>query len=134
METARGYIFSDHKAPMLSSHNLTCGNDLKRVAFCTIDLPQFGANFWRYGQGQWKEFNWLGRNLRIGNVTLHITERIDRCGADTMIPDVVACDLNIAKFLQKSFNHTTNMDAFYLFAIGGSIHQGKADLRGARVT
>ena len=41
----------------------------------------------RRAASDWEEFDWLGRDIRIGEAVLRVRERITRCLATTVNPD-----------------------------------------------
>lgn len=100
-----GTVYSDHKVPVVSIHNLNSLKDLERVAGATIDPLRFRANVWIDGVDAWDEFNWVGREVTLGPLRLRIKERIDRCAATNVDPATGARDMNIPRTLQHGFGH-----------------------------
>ncbi len=44
------------------------------------------CNLWFDGLGPWVEFEWIGKNILIGDITFEVTERVERCLATTANP------------------------------------------------
>jgi len=53
----------------------------------------------------WAEFDWLGREIVVGETRLVVQERIDRCGATTVNPDTAERDANPVLELKRHFGH-----------------------------
>ncbi len=123
VEAAGGHVLSDHASPVLSLLNLASVNDLERVTKKPVDPLRFRANVWIDGLEPWEEFKWLGREISIGDATLAVTERIDRCAATNVNPETAERDLNIPKALQMGFGHV-DMGVFAKVMVGGTINAG----------
>jgi uncharacterized protein YcbX len=52
-----------------------------------LSIHRWRGNIWLDGLGPWQEFEWLGRDIRIGSALLRVRERTDRCPATTANPD-----------------------------------------------
>jgi hypothetical protein len=99
--------------------------DLERVAGTRIDPLRFRANVWIDGVDAWEEFNWLGKEIRLGPVRLRVKERIDRCAATNVDPATGARDMNIPKLLQHGFGHI-DFGVFAEVMEGGTFRVGDA--------
>jgi uncharacterized protein YcbX len=98
-------MFSDTAAKVVSIIGLDSVRDLERVVRAPVDPRRFRANFYVEGGRAWQEFEWVGREIRIGPVRLRVTKRIDRCAATNVDPDSGQRDLNIPLALQRGFQH-----------------------------
>ncbi len=105
VEAAAGHTMSDHANPVLSIINRESVADMARVVGKPVDPRRFRGNLLISGGRPWREFEWLGKTLRIGTATFVVTERIDRCGATNVNPDTAERDLNIPKSLQMGYGH-----------------------------
>jgi len=105
VEAAGGHVLSDHNAPVISIINLASVKDVERVTQRPVDPLRFRANIWLEGTAPWHEFEWLGKEITIGDVTLSVTQRIDRCAAINVNPATAERDQNIVKALQMGFRH-----------------------------
>lgn len=118
-----GAMYSDHKVPVVSVHNMASLRDLERVTGAPIDPRRFRANVWIDGAGPWDEFSWIGKEIALGPVRLRIKERIDRCAATTVNPDTGARDMNIPRALSQGFGHV-DFGVFADVVAGGTVTVG----------
>lgn len=102
---APGHMFSDTAAKVASIIGLESIRDLGRVVRAPVDPRRFRANFYVEGGRPWEEFEWVGREIRIGAARLKVTKKIDRCAATNVDPDSGQRDLNIPLSLQRGFQH-----------------------------
>jgi len=102
---APGHMFSDSRRKSVSIIGLATLTDIERVAHRTVDPLRFRANLYLSGTRPWEEFYWLDREIRIGEVRLRVTKRIDRCPATEVDPRTGARDLPVPKLLLANFGH-----------------------------
>jgi uncharacterized protein YcbX len=100
-----GHMFSDHRNKVLSIINLATVRDLERVVGQPVDPRRFRANLYLEGADPWAEFDWVDRDVDVGEARLRVTARIDRCAATTVRPGVGTRDINVPKALQRGFGH-----------------------------
>jgi uncharacterized protein YcbX len=96
---------SDHSNAVISIINLASMRDLERVTGVEINPIRFRANVFIDGSKPWAEFDWVGKNAKLGSATLKITERISRCPAINVEPNTGDRDLNLLKDLKRGFKH-----------------------------
>lgn len=106
IEAAGDHVLSDHNAPVISILNMASIKDLERVTQKPVDPIRFRANLWFEGTAPWHEFEWIGKKIAVGDVTLAVTDRITRCAATHVNPATAERDMNIVKTLQMGFRHT----------------------------
>jgi len=70
-----------------------------------LDVRRFRLNFWVEGLAPWKEFDWVGRDIQIGEVMFRVEERIERCLATTANPDTGERDADILGALSSGWGH-----------------------------
>ena len=75
------HSFCDHKTQVVSLIGLGSLRALESAAGAPRDKRRFRANIYIENIEPWAEFDWLGKTLAIGDVTMLVEERIDRCGA-----------------------------------------------------
>jgi len=102
---APGHMFSDVARKVVSIIGLASLRDLERVVRHAVDPRRFRANFYFDGGRPWEEFDWVGREFRIGAVRLRGVKPISRCAATNVDPDTAERDLNIPLSLQQGFQH-----------------------------
>jgi uncharacterized protein YcbX len=117
------HSFCDHKTQVISLIGLGSLGALETAAGAPRDKRRFRANIYIANIEPWAEFNWLGKTLAIGQTTMIVQERIDRCGATTVNPDTAIRDANPVKELQKNFGHI-DLGIFAEVLTGGEIKPG----------
>jgi uncharacterized protein YcbX len=103
--TAGETSFTDVPQNCLSLLNLESVRDLGRRMGRNIDPLRFRANLYIDGLPPWREFDWVGQEIRIGEATLRIPSRIPRCAATSVNPATGERDMNIVKGLRAAFGH-----------------------------
>ncbi|MBT3238488.1 MAG: MOSC domain-containing protein [Rhodospirillaceae bacterium] len=116
-------VFSDQKTKVISLINLASVRDFERVVSMPLDPIRFRGNIYIDGLDPWKEFEWCGKDIQVGSVTLSVTEHIDRCAAINVDPSTGERDRNLVKELQRGFGHV-NMGVFATVKTGGSFAVG----------
>ncbi|MBI1243645.1 MAG: MOSC domain-containing protein [Alphaproteobacteria bacterium] len=102
---APGHMFSDTARKVVSIIGLSSIADIERVARASVDPVRFRANIYFSGGRPWEEFEWVDREIAIGNVRLKVIKRIDRCAATTVNPETATRDMNVPRLLQEGFRH-----------------------------
>jgi len=120
---APAHSFCDHKTQVISLIGLGSLGALEAAVAAPRDKRRFRANIYIAGIAPWEEFNWLNREITIGEVRLAVEERIDRCGATTVNPDTAIRDANPVKELQQNFGHI-DLGIFARVLTPGTIHPG----------
>jgi uncharacterized protein len=101
----RGQPFSDTKQPFVSIINAASAMDLGRVVGKTVDPMRFRGNLLVENIPAWRELEWVGQTLRIGDVLLKVEERTGRCAATNVDPRTGARDLTLPRSMQHAFGH-----------------------------
>jgi uncharacterized protein len=81
------------------------------------------GNLWLDGAAPFAEFDWIGRDLRIGDAVLHIKERITRCKATTVDPDTGISDADTLGALEAAYGHQ-DFGVYATVTTGGTIALG----------
>jgi uncharacterized protein len=105
--------------------NLASVRDFERVARQPVDPRRFRANILFDGLPAWAEFAWPGQTLRIGEATLRVIGRTQRCAATNVNPDTAERDMNIPLTLRKGFGHL-DMGVYAEVVGGGEVKPGDA--------
>jgi GntR family transcriptional regulator / MocR family aminotransferase len=66
---------------------------------------RFRANLYIDGAGPWEEFDWVGSDIRIGDVLFHVDRRNGGCGATNVDPETGRRDLDMPGSLRAAFGH-----------------------------
>ena len=120
---AREQPYTDSDQPFISIIALESIADLERVIRETVDRRRFRANLYVSGVPAWSEFEWVGKDIELGETRLRIEGRIERCAATNVNPDSAARDLNIPLTLQRGFGHA-DMGVYARVIDGGTITVG----------
>lgn len=94
-----GRGFTDTPFASLSLCNIASQTDLEKVTNGPLQSERWRGNIWFEGAAPWEEFNWIGRELRLGTVRLRVKERIKRCMATTANPMTGQRDVDTLKAL-----------------------------------
>lgn len=70
-----------------------------------LELERWRANIFLDGAAAWAEHDWLGRNIRIGDATLQVRERIRRCTVTNTNPHTGVRDTDTLDVLNTHFGH-----------------------------
>ena len=103
VSAARGMTDSDFPSvSILSTSSLA---DLSACMGTDLSPHRFRGNLWLEGAAPWAEFDWIGREIRIGGATLRIDERITRCNSTKVNPATGAPDAETLSALDAAFGH-----------------------------
>ncbi|KLN59475.1 hypothetical protein WH96_17650 [Kiloniella spongiae] len=114
--------FTDIPDLQISLINIESVKDLERVVRNSVDPMRFRGNLYIQGLKAWEENNWIGKEIRVGDITLAIKSHIGRCSATNVNLDTADVDLNIPKSLQAGFGHR-NMGIYASVKTGGLIQK-----------
>ena len=99
-----GHVFGDQREPVLSLFNLGSLVAYEAAAGVRRDKRRFRANVYFSGP-EWCEFDWVGREVRIGSATLRVTKRTVRCAATEVNPDTAERDARPIAELRSAYGH-----------------------------
>lgn len=120
VETATGDSFTDNPENHVSIINLASVKDLERIVRAPVDPIRFRGNLYIEGAEPWQEFDWVGKEIRIGAVRGLITERIDRCRATCVNPETGEVDINVPLALRQGFGHI-DCGVYFRILEGGAV-------------
>ena len=103
VSAGRGVADSDF--PSVSLLSETSLKALSQSMGAALSPDRFRGNLWIDGAAPFTEFGWIGREVRIGEAVLRIEERITRCLATTVNPELGRRDADTLKGLEASFGH-----------------------------
>lgn len=115
--------FTDVPQNCLSLVNLESVRELEGRMGCAIDPLRFRANLYATGAAPWQDFDWVGQEIRIGDVTLRIPARIPRCAATSVNPDSGERDVNVVRGLRAAYGHY-DMGVYAEIVRGGRVARG----------
>jgi len=102
---ANGGHFMDKPDNVLSLINLATVRSLEEQWGFEIDPLRFRANFYIDGGEPWEEFEWIGRDIVLGDALFKVDRRNGRCGATNVNPASGRRDLDIPGSLRAAFGH-----------------------------
>ena len=70
-----------------------------------IEFQRFRGNFYINGIEDWEERNWVGKNIKINNVSFKVEKNIPRCVAINLKPKTDDNTLNLLQSLKENYNH-----------------------------
>ena len=88
---------ADNAAAQVSVINLASLRALSQRLGQTLEVARFRGNLILDGLAPWEEFDWIGRTIEIGAVTLDVTDRIARCRATEASPRTGRRDVSHAR-------------------------------------
>lgn len=101
-----GFRFMDSRNGFLSIIDLASVAAIaEAVGRKAIDPLRFRANVHVEGLGPWGEFALVGKRLKLGEATVEVIKRIDRCAATDVDPSAGIRDLRIVETMERRFGH-----------------------------
>ncbi|HRJ68957.1 MAG TPA: MOSC domain-containing protein [Beijerinckiaceae bacterium] len=121
-----GHRFMDSRSGFVSLLNrATLSAIAAKAGRRGLDPMRFRANIGIDGLPPWGEFDLVGKEVRIGEATLHITKRIDRCAATHVDPATAVRDIDMVGLLEREFGHH-DCGVYAEVVTGGTIRLGNA--------
>ena len=121
---ADNHSFCDVDDRVLSLINLASVQALgQAIGAPDLNPLRFRANLYFKSDKPWGEFEWVGKKLKIGETTLEVTKRIQRCAATGVNLKTAQRDHNVPKALTEHFGHA-DMGVYARVTEGGFITPG----------
>lgn len=102
---AHGHMFTDKAAKYVSLINLASLRELEHRWNESLDPLRFRANVYIDGAEPFSELDWVGRQIKLGDVTMEVMKRNGRCAATNVNPETGVRDRNIPGKLRSTFGH-----------------------------
>ena len=103
--------------------NIQSINDFQSKIDKKIETSVFRGNICIDGIEPWKEREWIGKIIKINNVSFKVEKNIPRCVAINLKPQSDDNSFNLLQLLKKTYNHFEM--GIYLTALGnGEINIG----------
>ena len=99
------HSFSDLPEKAISIINLNTIVDFEKKIGKKIAVSRFRANLLIDDIDPWKEFDWVGKKIKIGESVLEVFKRTQRCGATNVNPENAIRDINIPNEINSYFGH-----------------------------
>ena len=85
--------------------NIQSINDFQDKIDKNIETSRFRGNIYVDGIKAWEERNWIGKIIKINNVSFKVEKNIPRCVAINLKPKTDDNSLNLLQSLKKTYNH-----------------------------
>ena len=89
----------------MSLINLNSIKDFEKKINEKIQIQRFRANFYVDGIEAWEERNWVGKIIKINNISFKVEKNIPRCVAINLKPKTDDNSVNLLQSLKKTYNH-----------------------------
>lgn len=117
------HSFSDIAKKVVSFINLASVAELETALGTPVDPVRFRGNVYVRGWPAWREFELMGKEIRIGSARLKVVKRIVRCAATEVDPSTGLRDLAVPRGLLDNFGHT-DCGVYAEVIAGGDIGRG----------
>jgi uncharacterized protein len=85
--------------------NIQSINDFEKKVNKKIETSIFRGNICIDGIEPWKEREWIGKTIKINNVSFKVEKNIPRCVAINLKPQSDNNPFNLLQLLKKNYNH-----------------------------
>ena len=85
--------------------NVQSINDFQQKIDKKIEISRFRGNICVDGIKPWEERGWIGKIIKINNVSFKVKKNIPRCVAINLKPATDDNSLNLLQSLKKTYNH-----------------------------
>ena len=85
--------------------NIQSINDFEKKVNKKIETSIFRGNICVDGMDPWKEREWVGKIIKINNVSFKVEKNIPRCVAINLKPQSDDNSFNLLQLLKKTYNH-----------------------------
>jgi uncharacterized protein YcbX len=99
------HTFSDTALGYLSLINRASVTAVEDLVGKPVDPLRFRGNLEVEGFAPWEEFEWVGREITVGDVRMKIVLRTVRCAATNVDPLTAERDMKIPASLMKTLGH-----------------------------
>ena len=89
----------------ISFINLNSIKDFEKKINQKIEFQRFRGNFYIEGFEAWEERKWIGKIIKINNISFKVEKNIPRCTAINLKPETDISDMNLLKALKKNYDH-----------------------------
>lgn len=118
--------FTDSDFPSITLCNMSSHRAVEQRVGRPLSIHRWRGNIWFDGAAPWEEFDWIDREVRIGEAILVPRERTDRCLATRNNPDTGQRDTDILSAL-GSWGHQD-------FSVRAEVVRGGTVRTGDRMT
>lgn len=102
---APGRGMTDSNFPSVTICNLSSHRAVEQKLGRDLSIHRWRGNIWIEGLGPWEEFEWLDREVQVGEAVFRVRERTDRCAATMSNPKTGRRDAETLKALEDGWGH-----------------------------
>ena len=111
----------NHSISLINNKSI---EDFKNKINQEIEIQRFRGNIYINGIDAWEEQNWIGKIIKINDISFKVEKKIPRCVAINLKPNSDDKSLNLLQSLKKNYNHIDM--GIYLTALNdGQINTGE---------
>ncbi len=85
--------------------NIKSIEDFRNKTNQEIETQRFRGNIYFDGIEAWEERNWIGKIIKINDISFKVEKNIPRCVAINLKPNTADDSLNLLQSLKKNYNH-----------------------------
>ena len=85
--------------------NIQSVSDFQKKTNEKVEISRFRGNICIDGIKPWKEREWIGKTIKINNISFKVEKNIPRCVAINLKPTTDDNSLNLLQSLKKNYNH-----------------------------
>ena len=89
----------------ISLININSISDFEKKINEKVEFQRFRGNFYMDGIEPWEERKWIGKTIKINNVSFKVENNIPRCVAINLKPKSDDNSLNLLQSLKKTYNY-----------------------------
>ncbi len=108
----------------ISLINLKSIKDFENKISNKIEFQRFRGNIYIDGVNAWEEQNWVGKIIKINDISFKVEKNIPRCVAINLKPNSEDNSLNLLQSLKKNYNHF-NMGIYLTALNDGKVNTGE---------
>ena len=91
-----------HSISLINNQSI---EDFKNKTNQEIETQRFRGNIFIEGIEAWEERSWIGKIIKINNISFKVEKNIPRCVAINLKPNTDDNSLNLLQSLKKTYNH-----------------------------
>lgn len=99
----RGMTDTDYAS--ISLMNAASHADVAKQLGTSLEMERWRGNIWLEGLSAWEERQWIGRDIRIGDAVLRVTDHIERCKHTMANPHSGMRDADTLGALRNGWGH-----------------------------
>jgi uncharacterized protein YcbX len=107
----------------MSLININSISDFEKKINEKVEFQRFRGNFYIDGIAAWEERKWIGKTIKINDVSFKVEKNIPRCVAINLKPQTDKKSINLLRSLKKTYDHF-DMGIYLRSLNDGIVEQG----------